>query len=129
MPSSRNTRNSFCAFRGYRRTRQKRCAEGDDGHGKARGKAPGGHTGNTVRRVARDCVKEDGQDGHDDDRVGAVGPVVHHPADLLLGKFFRKPMGETLRFVIARIAHACINIVTFWKHKTTRPIDVSVNRA
>ena len=73
---------------------QKRCAEGDDGHGKARGKAPGGHAGHTVCCVARDCVKEDGQDGHDDDRVGAVGPVVHHPADLLLGKFFQEAHGR-----------------------------------
>ena len=73
---------------------QERCAEGDDGHSQAGGKAPGGHAGHAVGSVARNGVKENGQDGHDDDRVSAVGPVVHHPADLLFGEFFQEAHGR-----------------------------------
>ena len=73
---------------------QERRAEGDDGHSQAGGKAPGGHAGHAVGGVARNGVEEDGQDGHDDDRVGAVGPVVHHPADLLFGEFFQEAHGR-----------------------------------
>ena len=73
---------------------QERRAEGDDGHSQAGGEAPGGHAGHAVGGVARNGVEEDGQDGHDDDRVGAVGPVVHHPADLLFGEFFQEAHGR-----------------------------------
>ena len=35
--------------------------------------------------------------------------------------FFRKPIGENLRFVIARIVRACTNIVTFSPDKNNTP--------
>jgi len=97
-PSSRNAVNSFLRMpRISPNTPKNRRGQRHDGHGDAGSVAPGGHAGNAVRRAACHRVKEDGQNGHDDDRVGAVGPVVHHPADLLLGKFFyKKPIGRFL---------------------------------
>ena len=59
---------------------QHRGQQRHDGHGRAGGVAPGAHTGDRVRHVTRNRIIEDGQDGNHDHRVGAVGPVVHHPA-------------------------------------------------
>ena len=69
---------------------QHRRGQGHNGHGQAGGIAPGTHAGHRVLGVAGHRVEKDGQNGDHDHRMGAVGPVVEHPALFFLGKIFQQ---------------------------------------
>ena len=83
---------------------QERSGQRHDQHGDAGCIAPGGHAGNTVRRIARNRVKKDGEQRYNDNGMGAVGPVVHHPTDFLLGIAFKDVHGVPPDFASRRRA-------------------------